>query len=430
MGDRWFAVVLALCTVVLVVCVRWSPLAEDTRATDYQEYYRPVVESWQDGDGLTLDGIAAVKYPPGYPALLLLASAVVPGGAKWEVTSVNALSLAATVVLAFLIVRELGTRRAARWAGVGVATYPLLVYSASAPGTELAFIAFLLASIYALLRSFERGLQLAILSGALVGAAALVRPVGAPLGLVLAGLAVAWQRDRRAVGLAVLLLAANVAVIAPFQLWASSQSDEVVVLGTMGMATAVSGLAINGRDEAGDRRVPVPHAVDDLGQRALARQDELIEPGGLGAFLRAELARGPLAVVGLLLLKATRSWYGTDSLRHEPVILAVQVPYLVLGAYGGWLQRRRRLGWLCMVFIVYFWITTVAAVSIVRYLLPAMVFVVCLAMVGMSHLIDERRRRTSEPAGTGCGPQVRCSPIRHPRWSLPAPASSNEEVPQ
>lgn len=328
---------------------------------------------------------------------------------------------------AFLDVRELGHDRAARWSGVGVATYPLLVYSASAPGTELPFIALVLGATYAMLESMKRGAPLAVTSGALIGAAALVRPVGALLGLVLASLMVAWQRERRGVGLAALLLVANVAVVAPFQLWASSQSDQVVVLGTMGMATTVSGLTINGRDEADGRRVPLPGAVDDLGRRALARQDDLVQPGGLGAFLRDEVERGPLAVLGLLLVKATRSWYGTDSLRLEGGIIAVQLPYLVLGAYGAWRLRRRRLGSLCFVFIAYFWLTTVAAVSIVRYLLPGMVFVIYLAMAGTDHLLDERHRRRLGTSGADVDAVVP-SPHR-PRSNPPATTPSDEEVP-
>ncbi len=420
MGDRWFMVALAVGAFLLVVFVRWLPITDDASATDYHEYYRPVVESWQRGEGLTMDGDAAVRYPPGYPALLL-AFSIVPWGPTMEVTILNGVSLAVCGLLCFSVVRELGSRREARWAGVGVATYPLLVYSASAPGTELPFIALVLAGTYAMLRSIERGALLAVVSGGLIGAASLVRPAGALLGLVLAGLAVAWKRDRRTVGLAAVLLAANLAVIAPWQVWANSRSDQAVILGTMGMSTAVSGLTINGRDEAEGREVPVPQAVDDLGRRALARQDDLIDPGGLLAFLRDEFDRAPFSVVGLLVVKAARSWYGTDSVRHEGAILLVQMPYVAMGVWGGWLLRRRRLGSLCSVFIAYFWLTTVASVSIVRYLLPGLVFLVCLAMVGAAHLFEARHRR--EPTGPAAG--VR-SPFEGAR-SMPRTAASCPE---
>ena len=390
MGNRRIMGLVALLAVALVLLVRQSPLPSDIDATDYHDYYLPAADSIRSGHGITIDGTLATRYPPGYPLLLATAS-VLPGGDATEVTVVNAVSLAASGVLLFLLMRRMGSRAAAVIGAFGIVTYPLLVYSAAAPSTELPFIALLLGATLLAVKALTERWWMAAAAGGLVGAAALVRPAGAAVGLVLALLIIAWRRDRGGLVLAVVLVAMNLVVISPWELWVHHETGEVIALGTVGPSTAVSGLTLVGRNEAGGRTIAVPQSVDDLGRRAARDQAQLATSGDVLAFLREEADRSPSAVAILFAFQAARSWYGTDSLRYEGAILLIQLPYLALAGVGAWAARRKRLVGLSFAMIGYFWLTTIAAVSIVRYLLPGMVFVVALAATGTDRILATRR---------------------------------------
>jgi hypothetical protein len=85
----------------------------------------------------------------------------------------------------------------------------------------------------------------------------------------------------------------------------------------------------------------------------------------------------PVAVVKLFLLKAARSWYGTDSRRLETPLMLLQLAYLALILWvtrvswqlGGTARKLTVSIWLIA---FYFWGMTIVALSISRYMLPAM----------------------------------------------------------
>jgi len=76
----------------------------------------------------------------------------------------------------------------------------------------------------------------------------------------------------------------------------------------------------------------------------------------------------------------------------EGRIQVLQLPYLALGLAGAawsWKKnkdKRQHLGLLIAV-ILYFWGMTIAVLSIVRYMVPAMPFVVVFSAVGLDAVI-------------------------------------------
>ncbi|MCB1004912.1 MAG: glycosyltransferase family 39 protein [Acidimicrobiales bacterium] len=390
MSDRRIVLGLFLLAFGLVVAVHLVAPSSSVEATDYDEWYRPIAEAIRAGDGLSLDGQPAVRYPPGYPALLAALSTLpLAEGATNAI--VNAVSLGAVASLLFLVVRRLADRRTAAVCGLAVTTYPLFLVLAAAPGPDLPFMALVVAAVLALLHALEGRLWWAVACGALVGGAGLLRPAAAGLGLVLAGLGIVWRRDRRGLALAAVLLVTSIAVVLPWEVWVYQQTEQVVVLGTVGPPTVASGLTIVGRDEADGREFPVPEAVDELGRRALARKADLQDTRGLVRFLGDELQRNVDGVVMLVVVKGVRSWFGTDSMRHEGVVALIQLPYLALAVVGLWSGRHRRLLGLSLTMAAYFWLTTIVAVSIVRYLLPGMAFVLVLTAIGLVRILPVGR---------------------------------------
>jgi hypothetical protein len=107
-----------------------------------------------------------------------------------------------------------------------------------------------------------------------------------------------------------------------------------------------------------------------------ARENGITTLSDFRSILSQEFRSQPIAVIKLLLLKTARSWYGTDSQRLEGPILLIQLMYLALVAWGAWsawkrggLQRKFVIG--ALLVTLYFWGMTFLALSILRYMVPA-----------------------------------------------------------
>ncbi len=158
-------------------------------------------------------GILTSFRAPGYP--FLLAGVYAISGLEWRFFAgrlVNALLGAALAPLTYLLGRRLFPKveKAARFAGIALAVYPLLVIYPLALATENLFFPLVAAGLLVLLRASQSGRDRDyLLAGALLGAATLTRSV--IFGFV--GLAVLWVwfalRQRRGA----LLFAAAVAVL-------------------------------------------------------------------------------------------------------------------------------------------------------------------------------------------------------------------------
>jgi hypothetical protein len=92
--------------------------------------------------------------------------------------------------------------------------------------------------------------------------------------------------------------------------------------------------------------------------------------------LRKAANDDPGAFLKLLLIKAGRCWFGTDEMWHEGKTLAIQAFYLllsVIGAVAWWRRGRPGQGLVLMLLILllYHWAAATAALSILRYMVPA-----------------------------------------------------------
>jgi len=361
---------------------------------DYVHHYFPVAESLADGRGLVApDGEPATRTPPGYPAVLaaLLATSRATGAGMPElVFAFNAFC----AVLSSVLVHRLGLLfagpRAALLAALLWTTYPLGLYADVLASTEQPFVPVFLAAVLALAAGLRHGRHATFAAaGAAFGAAALVRPFVAFLPPLLAvGIAASGSGSRRVRATrAVLFLACWLAFVAPWSVHASAALLRFVPVSPLGPAALADGLtfALGPSREPG--RAPSPEVVE-VQTRIRARIDGAATGGVAGALID-ELAADPLPVLRLVAIKACRAWYGTDSLRWDDVVLAIQVPYLILGLFGLVALSRappaadRRLALTLLGVIAYFWIVTTAALSIARYTYPVMPIVILFGAIGI-----------------------------------------------
>lgn len=373
-------------------------------STDFTLFYRPVAEHLADGDGLeVVAGVPALRYPPGYPVLLAAAFTVgdALGVAREDVLTPLTLVLTAVAgVLLHLVARRVFGRRTAWVTSVLWIAYPLTLWTAKQPNSEVPFMVVLYAAVLVFLPVVVGGAATSrrlAAAGALLGAGAVIRPAGLvllPALALVAWLRLAGPRTRRAL-LCVALVAGFLVPVTLASAWMSSIGEAPVLLSDSPDLNVIDGLslAVGSREEAED--LPMPGSMRELVLDAWSREDELGREGTLGPYLRQVAREHPAAMAELVVYKAARSWYGTESFRYEGAILALQLVFLGFVVAGGVTAFRRGSGsrWyvvLAAALTLVSWFSAIAALSIVRYLVPALGLLVPLAAVAVLAVASSR----------------------------------------
>lgn len=379
-------------------------------SADYADFYRPVALSLLEGKGLVDEGRLADRYPPGFPALL--AAAIGAGRALGlaEETAVGLLGLlgfAATAAALFRL--GLACHGAlAGWLAAGAfALYPPHLFLVKQPNSELVFLPLLLLALELAWRSRSGQARLAFAAGALLGAGALVRPIAlllfVPLGVFLVVFAAPGTPRARRLALAAALAAGQLLAMAPWTIALHQATGRFVPLSSGGRLSMLDGLTIGAKK--GREGPPLPARVTALMREIDGARPELRSPGAIFAFLGRKAREEPATVAQLALIKVARSFYATDSLRFEGLLLAIQLPLLLLGAAAlAFAWRRREEPWrplaaLTILMLLYFLAMTVLVLSILRYLVPAMALLLLAIVAAAAEALGLRESgRRAAPA--------------------------------
>ena len=409
-AGRWYpAAVFALSLIVTLGFWHFAPFgAMRNESSDYAHFYEPVARQILAGHGVVRpDGSPAARYPPGFPALLAGAFAVAAFLRVPETVALgglNAVGLAISSVLLYAIAKRVWHPRAALLAAAAWMTYPLSLWFTKQPNSEIPFLVFVYGAYLFLANALwrEQGRQgFAFAGGVLAGGAMLIRPIGVGLGLLMAAAILFTLRGRERPGrwrAAGLVLLGNLIVVMPWEIWLSAQTGKLVPLSTGGVMSVRDGLTFAQQTQ------DLPADVAALARDIRTRYKDLRTLPAIGNLLMEEIQARPAAVMKLLAIKAVRSWYGTESRRREPVILAIQACYLVLIVCcaaaavrrGG---RPRQLAFLVGATGLYFWGMAFLTLSIVRYLVPA----VGLLFLVLPVLVPRSESRPV-PIGDSSGP--------------------------
>lgn len=325
-------------------------------------------------------------WPPGYGYWMALTALVTAalnlafwtGKVFLDVVPVVA-SGVLTVALGMRLTRNRGLAVAA---GVGGAITPLFGM-ASPEGLAVVvfqplFLGALLVFVVALQRSgFSFGLFMG--SGALLGAACLVRanPQFLPLALAPVAVLVFWRRDRRPIvrtvmALAVLLLA-EALVLLPWSLHQHQLGESGVVAAPVVWYAFFDGMRRHEGFEVGDALRydpdPPPHSL-----------------AGAVEFHREWIERDPTALAKIYGVKFLRAWYLSDSGRWDRIIVLTHAPYWILGTIGVVIWFRRHPldpgVLLVLLVIVYMWTVSALVSGLARYSIPLYGFIALLAAIG------------------------------------------------
>ncbi len=388
--HKWSAAytAVAVCVVSIAITTLFRTVLPNRyvadQRTDYRTFYSPVAQNILNGRGIVLHDEPATTFPPGYPLLLagiFTASHWLNIPAYVGASAANVIGMALVSLFIFLLARLLFGPLAALISSAAWMTYPFALWLTKQPNSEIPFMVVLYGGLYLffyLLLRKTGSWPLFFICGLIFGFAMLIRPIAIGLGFALAG--VIWLLARemtarfRTLLISMLLLGSLVAVL-PWEMWVYAKTGEIISVSSSGAQNMREGVifAVNGSDYRPQRGVSpdIERVMNDI----LKRPSELISVRGIVSVVAAEFHVHPIAVAKLYLLKAARSWYGTDSRQQESLILLVQLGYLLPLL---WCARRlwrpnemsRKIVVSILLLVIYFWGMTILVNSTLRYMLP------------------------------------------------------------
>lgn len=399
---------------LLVVLLFWMIMPPSLRvneSSDYTDFYEPVARNILAGRGIIQrDGVPAIRYPPGYPALLAGVfgfSHLIGVSETITVSSFILLCMGLSSAFLFVLARSIWSPLAAFASSLIWITYPFSLWLTKQSNSEIVFMAVLYGGFclfWHLLLHKSRAWPIYFLSGLLSGFAMLIRPIAIGIGFIM--VTILWligrQMSRRLrLFLTTMILFGNFTAIFPWEAWVYSKAGTVVVLSSGGGPSIVDGLtfalALVPNSDKSYREVPVPHDVAAMMQDISGSSAEMNSFEDVISVIIGKLGTQPLTVTKLFALKIARSWYGTDSGRFETAIMLIQSFYLimVLWATGAaWRQGglAKQLAISIWLIVFYFWGMTILVLSILRYMVPAigLLFVLLPASFSTGRVVAAR----------------------------------------
>jgi 4-amino-4-deoxy-L-arabinose transferase-like glycosyltransferase len=374
-----------------------APTAVRADNSDYDAFYKPVADSLLRGEGSTINGRAAVRYPPGFPVLLAGAIGFARLVSLPDAFGEAALSLLALVISSLTLFALSEQIHGGAWALVSYLLWifcPWVAYLVCKPLSDLPFCCFLFAIVWMLCRLFKLANLppiLSLITGVLIGCSMLIRPMGlflVPLAVVLVLALGRTLRLRMRVAIGGLICIGSIIAVLPWELWVYQKAHEVIPLSTGAGPSIRDGLAFAWNSQASSaqgrqfvkkyrQRIAVPARAQQVSTDALNNYPRLVTTGGVVRFLSTELRENPDGTIELYLVKAARSWYASDAQTHEGVVLGIQLVLLIMiagGVWGSWNIGGycRVCTLLCLSLVLYFWAMTTLVLSILRYMTPAM----------------------------------------------------------
>lgn len=375
---------------VITTLLFWVALPASSQTnenSDYLNFYEPIARAIAEGQGPRhANGTPAVRYPPGFPVLLagiFKVSSFLNVSEASVYSAFTLLCIGMASVFLFKLAQSLWGQRPALVSALLWITNPFALWLTKQPNSEIPFIVVFYGGFYLFWHSLLRrdcSWPIFFLSGLLAGLAMLIRPItigiALPMGIIL------WlvRREtpaRRRAFLAAMVLAGNLVVIFPWEAWIYSTTGKIIPLSTGGAVSIRDGLTFAVSSNGYREPVRVPQDVASVMADVASGSDQTSSVGDLISLIIDKLQTQPLAVTKLFALKAARSWFGTDSGRFETAIVLSQIVYLFLGLGGiaaAWRRGAiaRQLALSVALIVLYFWGMTVLALSILRYMLPAM----------------------------------------------------------
>jgi hypothetical protein len=380
-----------------------------TPSPDYVKFYEPVAETLASGGGFFLASRPALLYPCGIPimyAATFRAADMLHIARSTGLRILEALLLTLMSALITLLALLILSWRVALVASAMWSTYPFHLWLTKQPDPTSAFSLLLLFGVLLFVRwsiDGRRCVQYGCLVGLILGIAALLKPIAIVLPVIFAGLAcicIIPCRPRQRALFSFCMVAAYLLLISPWEVWARKVSGQWIPLCTNGPNVLIDGLTLG--TVRGVKPVWMPQSVRALTQDAVEHYKDLKTTGSIANFLIVKIREEPKVVAQLFTIKAARSWYGNESHAFEKWVVLIQLLYLPFVVFGvremsrSKTARHRNFLLIVAAITLYFWaITTFTILPELRYLVPAMSFVMIIAAVALDTLAINCLQRLS-----------------------------------
>ncbi len=375
---------LLIATGIVVYSAAWLALGSFEKRSvphDFNHRYLPIAHGIGEGGDFLLNGRA--PSPPIYPLVLAGLSKL---GALFNIdeeTSARAFNVLAMILLAVLfysfISRHLNERTAFLAALLWI-TYPFAVYLTLLPGPEPLYLLALVLSAWTTVEARRAGGWETFAAGATSALPMLVKPMALFLPVAWLGfLFITWIKGRvsleRFALCCLLFIAGLLIVVLPWEAYLWQRTGKLVPVADKAGSAIYDGWTFGLNPGAGGDRVFIPEDVEKF-MRGVERFSQGKGSGEVISAVRREARERPVAFLKVLFIKLGRCWYGTDEMWHERLILSIQAFYLLLATIGAilWFRQGRPGGALAAVLLIlllYHWAAATAALSILRYMVPA-----------------------------------------------------------
>ncbi len=397
------AVVLFLSLSSLIIQVIFIAAMSDAekrnQSYDYKTYYKPVAENIKAGMGCVLsEDKAAVRYPPGFPYILSIIYKFSDYLEIKQLKAVEYFNILATIlssVLLYLCIKVFFGFRIAFIASCLWISYPFYLWLIKQPNPEIPYFLFFITSVFCFCLSRSRYCYLlSFLSGFFCGIAVLIRPAGLFLTPLFVFFKLFFREQIKCKIISTVFICIGFAmVMVPWEYYAYRETGSIIPASTGGLPSIMDGLTFAIKPGAGGDRVSVPDDVLQL-MASIKGNNSLESTGDLLVFLANQLIHNPAPLIKLYFIKSLRAWYGTDEMWHESLILVVQLFYILPSVFGICLSfKRNRKQILYFPFflsiIVAKWLMTILVLSILRYMVPAMAFMMLFYAIFITWLLDK-----------------------------------------
>jgi len=391
-------IILASLFVQILFILVLGDVEKRAKPNDYINYYKPGAENILSGIGFVDDdGNLIVRYPPGYPLYLTLPLFVTNVTGSQDITIIrifNVFTTAAATIFFFLLIELLFNTRIAFFSTFIWMTYPFHLWLIKAPNSEIPFLLFFFGGLWLYFRGTRNNSNVhLILSGVILGCAALIRPMGILLGVICC-VALPLLRKypfRRQIFRGSIVLMGFILAILPWEALVYVKTGEIIPLSKAGSVSVIDGLTFAVQPGVGGDQAPVPEDVMAL-MLKIENKEDLDGMSTIISYLIKEFVDNPAPVIKLFIIKLSRAWYATNTMWYENYILVIQLFYFITimsGIIIAFKQYKEKIPLMLFILsiVVYFWGMSFLVLSILRYMVPVMALLLIFSAIVLDKFI-------------------------------------------
>ena len=392
---------VSVSTFYVLMFSKFAPSQLLEPGTDYQTYSK-VAEALIGSNQNIKDYDRSSRYPIGHPLYLTMIyyfSELSGIELREMIVIINILISALSVCLIFLIAESFMLKKIAFFSSILFATYPFFLFFIYNPHSEVPFILLFLLSVLFFIKMLQKSsFKYVFLAGFFLGLSSLVRPIVfiLPLFTIVFIIINFRKRMRIAFLLSTIFMLAYIITIMPWIVYLYLSTGTFISLSTGAPPAIADGLKHLINPGVRGDLIQLPTDVHELILQAeSAGNDSSIE---LIKFFFRSLFSYPFAMGKLILIKIFRSWYATSQMWFEWQIAFTQILYIVPSVFGFYLfwNRVKKVDKMILTYLLlligYFWLASITVLSILRYMVPVMGFIIIFTTYGIFEMFNYKSK--------------------------------------